>query len=586
MIDPNLKPEYSNSHALIIGIDDFQYASPLEFAISDAEAISEALIKKFGFPKAHVQLLTNKEATRSNIMSAYMGYSKSGSEINDRILVFYAGHGFTERGARGEIGFLVPHDGNFADLSTLIRWDDFTYNAELIKAKHILFIMDACYGGLIFQRAMPVGSMRFLKDMLLRPVRQAITAGKADQVVADSGGPRPSHSVFTGHLLDALDGNAATSDGILTASGVMAYVYEKVSKDIHSRQTPHYGFFDGDGDFIFEAPILARLTEEEKVDEDVLISIPSAESPETIIQQPDTLVSTIKEYLADQKSTIRLHDLSIRYVRKYLLDSSKENFPVQDQDIPFSVEEFTGRLEHYNAIVKDLKILTSCLSYWGEETHRTILQKALSRSTDNLQSESGLVIWLALRWYPIIVITYSAGIAAVAANKYDNLYSIFVTRTASRRQTGETTELLWSLGEEILELERSNAFKQLPGHERNYVPRSEYLFKFLQPDLDDLFFLGNEYEQAFDRFEVMLALTYADLCHQRERHIWGPVGRFGWKYRGRGGRGNPLSEIIAEATAMSTSWPPLRAGFFGGNLERFNAIATEYAASIKGLGWW
>ncbi len=62
------------------------------------------------------------------------------------------------------------------------------------------------------------------------------------RLVADSGGPRPSHSVFTGHLLDALDGNATTEEGVLTASGVMSYVYEKVSKDIHSRLTPHYGF--------------------------------------------------------------------------------------------------------------------------------------------------------------------------------------------------------------------------------------------------------------------------------------------------------------------------------------------------------
>ena len=44
--------------------------------------------------------------------------------------------------------------------------------------------------------------MRFLQDMLLRPSRQVITAGKADERVADGGGPIPDHSVFTGHFLD------------------------------------------------------------------------------------------------------------------------------------------------------------------------------------------------------------------------------------------------------------------------------------------------------------------------------------------------------------------------------------------------
>ncbi len=65
------------------------------------------------------------------------------------------------------------------------------------------------------------------------------------------------------------------------------------------------------------------------------------------------------------------------------------------QGLSYSVEEFTTRLEQYNAIAQDVKLLTSCLSYWGEEAHQTILQKAIGRATDNLQSEGGLVIWLA-----------------------------------------------------------------------------------------------------------------------------------------------------------------------------------------------
>jgi len=266
------------------------------------------------------------------------------------------------------------------------------------------------------------------------------------------------------------------------------------------------------------------------------------------------------------------------------METTKEKFPVQG--VPFNVEEFTSRLEQYNTVAQDIKLLTSCLSYWGEDSHQIILQKTVGRSTDHLQPENGTVIWLALRWYPILVITYSAGIAAVAAKKYDNLHSLFATRVASKRSNEDTTELLWFLGDAILELERSHAFKQLPGHENNYVPRSEYLFKLLQPDLDDLFFLGNEYEQAFDCFEVMLALAHADLRHQKKQHIWGPIGRFGWKYSGRGGAENPLSGLIAEAKAMSTSWPPLRAGFFGGSIERFNSVATEYEAIIKRLNWW
>ncbi len=581
MIDPNLKPEYSGSHALIIGINEFQHASPLEYAVSDATSVAGALISNFGFSKDNVRVLVNAEAGRRSIMSSYLSYGQAATAPNDRLLVFFAGHGLTCSGSRGEIGFLVPHDGNPADLSTLIRWDELTYNAELIKAKHLLFVMDACYGGLILQRSISAGSMRFLKDMLLRPVRQVITAGKADQEVADSGGPRPSHSVFTGYFLDALDGKAATDDGVITANGVMAYVYDKVSKDIHSRQTPHFGFFDGDGDFIFIAPSLLNFTGEDKVDEDILITVPSVEVPEAQNHEY-TLVETVKEYIADPKALIKLHDLSVRHVRNFLVETNQEKFPVQG--VSFTVPEFVARLDRYQAAVHDLQQLTSCLSYWGTSEHRTILQKVASRATDHLQSESGTVVWLALRWYPLMLIAYAAGIAAVSARNFGSLYALLTAPSAARHSSSESTELLWSLGEAISELH--DAFKTLPGHERNYVPRSEYLFKLLQPDIDDLFFIGREYERAFDNFEVLLALAHADLYKQKHSRVWGPIGRFGWKYSGRGHRENPLKDIIDEAQRMGSAWPPLEAGFFGADTNRFQEVAAAFEEGMKTLNWW
>jgi uncharacterized caspase-like protein len=121
-----------------------------------------------------------------------------------------------------------------------------------------MFVMDACYGGLAITRTLKPGSMRFMKDMLLRRSRQVLTAGKADEVVADLGGPLPNHSVFTGHLLEALAGKAASPDGMLTANGVIAYVYRSVANDASSQQTPHFGYLSGDGDLIFTDALLAK----------------------------------------------------------------------------------------------------------------------------------------------------------------------------------------------------------------------------------------------------------------------------------------------------------------------------------------
>jgi hypothetical protein len=112
---------------------------------------------------------------------------------------------------------------------------------------------------------------------------------------------------------------------------------------------------------------------------------------------------------------------------------------------------------------------------------------------------------------------------------------------------------------------------------------SEYLFKILQPKLDDVFFLGKDYESAFDLFEVLLALAVADMRQTRNEGVWGPVGRFGWKNH-RGGN-SPLGRVLAEAKSMGDAWPPFKAGLFGGSYERFEKSATEYSQSIARLSW-
>jgi hypothetical protein len=54
------------------------------------------------------------------------------------------------------------------------------------------------------QRTATVGEQRFISDVMQRLSRQVIAAGKADEAVADGGGPTGKNSLFTGHLLDGV----------------------------------------------------------------------------------------------------------------------------------------------------------------------------------------------------------------------------------------------------------------------------------------------------------------------------------------------------------------------------------------------
>lgn len=250
-------------------------------------------------------------------------------------------------------------------------------------------------------------------------------------------------------------------------------------------------------------------------------------------------------------------------------------------------EEIASRLEEYKTIMRNLQKTTINLAHWGAQEHNPILRKIFARLGENQAPQSGRGTWKALHGYPLILLMYSGGIAAIAAEEYTNLKVMFTVKAGSQRTNVSGSYVTLKVGEAIAQAMQNNIFKQLPGHERHYVAISEYLFKLLQPTLDDLLFLGGSFEALFDRFEVLHALVHADLEHRINGHFWGPPGRFGWKYwRWRGNNKDPFSEIVHEAESLKDDWHPLQAGLFDGSYQRFSEVASQYEEEIlKNLRW-
>jgi uncharacterized caspase-like protein/peptidoglycan/xylan/chitin deacetylase (PgdA/CDA1 family) len=245
---------YANSWAIVIGIDDYQKWPKLQYAVRDAEGVRQALVDKLGFAAERVVTLKNAEATRAGILAAFQDkIAHGGVQKNDRIFVFFAGHGATRKLSSGrDLGYIVPYDSDPSRFETdAIPMTEIQNIAESMAARHALFVMDACYSGLGLTRG--AGSSNFLRDNARRIGRQMLTAGGSDQLVAD-GGPN-GHSVFTWTLLQALNGKAdLNGDGMITATELAAYVAPAVATVSH--QTPAFGSLPGSegGDFVFELP--------------------------------------------------------------------------------------------------------------------------------------------------------------------------------------------------------------------------------------------------------------------------------------------------------------------------------------------
>jgi len=574
----DLSAEYTNNHALIIGIDKYNSSSPLKCAVNDSEGIAELLKKEFEFPEEHIHLLRDKEATRQRILEQYLSFTQKGTKANDRVIFFFAGHGHTLRSSRGEVGYLVPYDGDTGNLASLIRWDEITRNSHLIEAKHIFFMMDACYGGLAVTRLQP-GAMRFLGDMHLRPARQALSAGKADEPIVDIGGPLPDHSMFTGYLIEGLRGNASHANGIMTANSVMTYVYEKVGTDPDSQQTPHYGNIDGEGDMIFRAPELSTEEEEDGgEDKDILFSVPAL----TTSDEGDTMerIDQIKEMLSEDRHRIKLRDVVVQLIREVISRTTVDQFPIKEA---WTKESFADRVAKYESVMQELCATQILLCYWGGQMNWETLALSPRAVSGRFSQESGSRGWLALRWYPSLLLLYYGGISALAAGKYDNLREMLKTSVSDPEQLRGTDSFDHAVCTSVAEV--FEQFKYISGNERHHAPHSEYLFKTVQPLLDDLLFLGSSYETYFDRFEALLGLIVAE---ERDSHgvtrIWGPIGRYGWKFK-RGDDRSPYHRIVTEATEQGQNWGPIRAGLFKGSIDRFMEISEKFNAILNELSW-
>jgi hypothetical protein len=580
--DKLYKPQYDASHALVVGINQYACTGPLSFAVNDAKAVAQCLRDEFDFPASNIQVLLDSDAVKVNILRAFMDLANRCMGIDDRILFFFAGHGHTLSGRR-ETGFLVPQDGDPDELSTLIRWDEFTRNADLIPAKHMLFLMDACYGGLaVHRKGAPAGSKRFLGDLLQRYARQVLAAGKPDQPVSDGGGTRSGHSIFTSHLLDGLEGAAALANGLVTGNSVMKYVYENVGTDAYSHQTPHYGSFEGDGDFVFNPTVVEeedRMHDEGEGD-DVLVDVPNLSGSEPLEAQ--SLGDTIKGWIPDPTARIKLDTLVSQVLRTALIELGIKNFPAipGQGDIR---EQFALRVRRYDEFLVDLETVVALLTHWGDVNQGRLVSKMLTRLAEAERPLSGVMTWLHLMAYPVLAVMYAGGIAALAAGRYDMLHICLTTPIRwNRSQSEQATPILIPAVVQITSI--FNEFKSLPGMAQKYVPRSEHQLAALQPIIEDQLFLGLRYEDLFDQFEIMLALVYADLSPGGFTQYWGPPGRFAYEERSILGRGKPFSAFVEAVHAQGQTWPGFAAGFFNGSLARFDELAQGYAALIRTIG--
>lgn len=244
-----LQTGYSSSHALVVGIDRYEHWPNLEYATRDAAEMAAFLRRK----DFQVIVLTNQNATRQNIWRQLETLRQT-VDANARFVFYFAGHGQTEDRPGGrERGYILPSDADAYDWEgTMLSMDRLNRKIKSFPAKHILLAFDSCYSGLGLTRAikrLPRHDAAYVHKMMQSRSIQILTAGSRSEQAMESDG----HGLFTDHLLAALNGAAdINADGHITATEIYATVRPSITQQSLSRQTPQFGYIEGNGDMIFD----------------------------------------------------------------------------------------------------------------------------------------------------------------------------------------------------------------------------------------------------------------------------------------------------------------------------------------------
>lgn len=258
---------YRRSHAVVIGIDEYTDMRKLTGAVRDASAM-EKMLTEHGFD---VIRLIDDEATRDRIMEVLTSELPKRVGPDDRVLIYFAGHGVSDGDGPQAMGYLMPVDAD--GTSPSIKGIDMDQLQRIFsrkyESKHLLYVADACYSGLAISTrsaVVPDDSPAYIRAVSEGRVRVSLTAGKSGEQANEWEG----HGVFTLNLLSALRGAAdGNADGYITSSELESYVTEHVTNLVETKglspQTPQRGR-TGEGEFIFAHPGSSARQFERSVD--------------------------------------------------------------------------------------------------------------------------------------------------------------------------------------------------------------------------------------------------------------------------------------------------------------------------------
>jgi hypothetical protein len=274
-------------------------------------------------------------------------------------------------------------------------------------------------------------------------------------------------------------------------------------------------------------------------------------------------------------NSIRLHDLALMEADRIRTHCNRERFPVGTQP---TAETFKLRVEQVEAVCWPLVAMAVTGAYWGKGEDEELWVRCVEHLAKERQEPGPRhEWWTALEAYPATLVTYAAGMSAIASHRWSLVRRLLESSKSATQ--GVACPLAYRTAATLTLRYDPAQWLVTDGGDRKFkTPGSDWLVRRLRPVIVDVTGPDTDSELLFDQFEIVSALAAESMG------FGDTYGRFAWR-GSHPGYPNPLADFAHEVERLNIDHPLLRAGMFDGDIVKLNAALRSVQRLASKIAW-